>query len=120
MSSPTSLAASISSIPFGAVSWRPLIVKLTVSVRCVIRDVLHTARGRISSGRGSLYLWERAGGEGALSADTPPSPARSSRPLPEGEANLLSPWLERTSPNGYVLLVFVAILFDRGDHGTGG
>src|SRR5882762_8579687 len=43
-------------------------------------------------GAGSLYLWERAGGEGwpsagNLAADAHPSPARSSRPLPEGEAN---------------------------------
>jgi urea transport system permease protein len=41
---------------------------------------------------GSLSLWERAGGEGASkAADTAPSPARSSRPLPEGEATEATP-----------------------------
>jgi hypothetical protein len=42
-----------------------------------------------SVGSLSLSLCERAGGEGGFPADTPPSPARSSRfnQLPEGEAD---------------------------------
>jgi hypothetical protein len=31
-----------------------------------------------------------------------------------------SPWLKRTSPVDDVVLVFIAVLFDRRDDGTGG
>src|SRR5688572_3798728 len=92
---PTIFAASISSIPFGASTPRPSMVRLTVSVPCVIvrRHLAPPSRHRRYAGHRQCL---RKTGRSYL------------------------PWLKGTSLLGDVLFVLFAVLLHRGDHGRGG